>query len=230
MSTTSLLLLVILMTLGRAILILGLEALCKTSWARSRAVYPQRPNALARRKQEHIIYFIGIIIEAVLFFLLVMWSHFKFYPTTLLGVVVLLLSFMFIVEPLYYVYHRLLHTKFLYKHHHIHHHQALVPTPISGFYFTLVERLSYTVLFISPIILLGLLKLLSIPLIVVYVLVFEVINALGHTNIKFSEKYQKSFWHLFLYSPNFHADHHKYFRTNYSLFMPLWDKLFGTYK
>ena len=106
-----------------------------------------------------------------------------------------------------------------------------MPKPLSGFYFTLTERLSYTALFVLPIYVLSSFQLLSIPLLFFYVIGFDIINALGHTNVKiFSDKYEQSITHLFFYSPRFHGDHHKYFRTNYSLFMPIWDKLFKTYR
>ncbi|MFI4957053.1 MAG: sterol desaturase family protein [Gammaproteobacteria bacterium] len=229
MNTPTLLLLASLLSLGRILAIMLVEGFSKTNWAAKRAVYPARP--IPHRNQEYFIFCMGILIEAVLLVILLKFSIIHFNATSLWGVVVLLLSFMFIVEPIYYFYHRLLHTKFLYKRFHIHHHRAIVPTPISAFYFTLTERLSYTVLFVLPLFLLSALNLLSIPLLVIFTLSFDIINALGHTNTQlFSENYKKSIWHLFFYSPDFHGDHHKYFRTNYSLFMPLWDKLFKTYR
>lgn len=219
------------LAVARILALYGLEAVCRTSWGKARMVYPLRANQHLRRKQEFGIYLLGIALESILLFFIVKFAWIQFNPTTVWGVFIALLSFMLIVEPIYYFYHRLLHTKYIYKKYHIHHHQALVPSPVSGFYFTLTERLSYTVLFMLPLALLSVMGLLSISILIIYTILFDIANGFGHTNLKiFSEKYQKSVWHLFFYSPDFHGAHHKYFRTNYSLFMPLWDKLFGTYR
>jgi sterol desaturase/sphingolipid hydroxylase (fatty acid hydroxylase superfamily) len=229
MNTSYLILIIALLSLGRILAVLAIEALCLTPWAKARTIYPPRPKGKISQHREFIFHTASVILEGILFYFILKWLNTSFQETTFLAVIVLFAFFMFIIEPLYYLYHRLLHTKFLYKHHHIHHHQAIVPNPLSAFYFTLTERLSYTALFALPLVALSYLGLLSVTIMIVYAILFDSVNALGHTNVKlFPERYKKSVWHLFFYSPDFHADHHKYFRTNYSLFMPLWDKLFGT--
>jgi len=67
----------------------------------------------------------------------------------------------------------------------------------------------------------------------VYLVLFDLINAYGHMNIKyrhpiFTSKYSP-FQYLF-YTPEFHLGHHAFFRANYALFMPIWDHLFGTWR
>jgi hypothetical protein len=66
-----------------------------------------------------------------------------------------------------------------------------------------------------------------------YLVLFDLINAYGHMNIKyrhpiFTSKYSP-FQYLF-YTPEFHLGHHAFFRANYALFMPMWDHMFGTWR
>ena len=59
----------------------------------------------------------------------------------------------------------------------------------------------------------------------------DIVNAWGHTNIRVRSWLFTSIYsplkYLF-YTPEFHLGHHAYFNANYTLFMPIWDYVFGT--
>lgn len=231
MPLEKILLIVIIIAIGRVAALYSLEAICKTNWAQNHIIYQPHSKHMVDHKRENTIYFIGLAIDTIILFMAIKFSILTVSKNSFMGILVLILSFIFITEPIYYFYHRLLHTPYLYNRHHIYHHKNLVPRPTSAFYFTIIERISYTFLFSLPLFILSFFNLLSVQLMIIYMIVFDFINAWGHTNVKmFPAAYVKSWLHYFLYSANYHADHHKYFRTNYALFMPIWDKIFGTYK
>jgi aldehyde decarbonylase len=135
----------------------------------------------------------------------------------------------FLVEPLYYGYHRLLHTRYLYRKHHYLHHLSTVTQPSTSFTFTALERLSYTGLFALPILVASHMGSLSWAGLAVYLLVFDLANSIGHFNFEFSRSVvTRKGLRLLFYTPAFHARHHAKFNCNYSLFMPIFDHLFKT--
>lgn len=175
---------------------------------------------------------LGLLMDTLLFGALAFWGYL---PLSLSGpfwgcLLVLVLSHIVLVEPIYYAYHRLLHVSWFYKHHHIYHHKSIRTEPITSMSFTLSERFSYTLLFAVPTVVAIALGIVSLPAIFVYYFLFDLFNSLGHLNIRLeTEGYKKSKVLKWLfYSPEYHEKHHSLFTTNYALFMPIWDKLFGT--
>lgn len=71
----------------------------------------------------------------------------------------------------------------------------------------------------------------SIASIFGYIIIFDFLNNLGHCNFEFIPSW---FFSIFpplkylIYTPSFHSLHHTQFRTNLSLFMPLYDYIYGT--
>jgi hypothetical protein len=66
-----------------------------------------------------------------------------------------------------------------------------------------------------------------------YLVIFDLCNAYGHTNIRLRHwvwNHPRSPLRYLFYTPEFHLGHHAYFNANFGLFMPLWDHLFGTYR
>ena len=66
-----------------------------------------------------------------------------------------------------------------------------------------------------------------------YLILFDLVNAFGHTNIPlngwlFESKYSPV--RYLFYTPEFHFGHHKYYKVNHGLFIPVWDILFNTYE
>ena len=171
----------------------------------------------------------GVLIDTIFVVVLIALGIFKFGPPSGFELLVYVLSHVFIVEPLYYGFHRFLHVGNWYKKHHFLHHRSLVTSPETSFTFTLAERLSYTVLFSIPLVIASLMGVLSFVGLAIYLVVFDLVNALGHLNHEFAPRwYGNSPLRWLFYTSTFHSQHHSKFRKNYSLFMPIWDKVFGT--
>ncbi|KAF4388152.1 hypothetical protein G4B88_021848 [Cannabis sativa] len=64
-----------------------------------------------------------------------------------------------------------------------------------------------------------------------YITYIDFMNNLGHCNFEFIPKWFFSLFPLLkylMYTPSFHSLHHTQFRTNYCLFMPMYDYIYGT--
>lgn len=125
----------------------------------------------------------------------------------------------------FYVTHRWLHLPKVYRRFHSLHHQSLTPSPWASFSFHPVEGfiqalalpLIVLVLPVHPTVLLAYLTFMTISAIINH-LGFEVLPQNG-----FGQWLGR--W---LITGTHHAQHHRYFRTNYGLFFTIWDKVFGT--
>ena len=180
---------------------------------------------------------VPFVVDGVGFALLGYWGVLQFVgwtdlPTlglTISSFVALTVTHMLITEPLYYGYHLLLHRNPMLRQHHIKHHKATVPSPPSGFTFTVFERVSYLVLFSLTVLVVGWIDLLTPLGFFAYFLAFDFLNSIGHCNVEFFPKwYVRSPLKWLVYSPSFHSLHHSRWEGNYSLFMPMYDWLFGT--
>lgn len=144
------------------------------------------------------------------------------------------LAHIFLVEPLYYAVHRWLHVPKQMKGMHGFHHLSINTLPSTSLVQNLHEHIVYICTF-GPAFLIPFLLQGRQHWVVIggYLVAFDVINAFGHTNIRirhwlFTSKYSP-LTYLF-YTPEFHLGHHAYFNANYALFMPVWDRLFDTYR
>ena len=153
----------------------------------------------------------------------------EFLPVCLLRT---FLSHIFLVEPTYYFAHRWLHVPEVMKRMHGFHHLSIVPMPTTGLVQNFEEHFVYIATFgpafLAPFLLFGCQHWMSIG---VYLVMFDALNAYGHTHLKlrswiWTSKYSPMKY-LF-YTPEFHLGHHAYFNANYCLFMPIWDYMFGT--
>ncbi|XP_010535406.1 PREDICTED: protein ECERIFERUM 1-like [Tarenaya hassleriana] len=135
------------------------------------------------------------------------------------------------VELLYYWLHRALHHHFLYSRYHSHHHSSIVTEPITSVIHPFAEHIAYFVLFAIPMITTVVKRTASIGSIAGYIFYIDFMNNMGHCNF---ELFPKRLFLLFpplkllCYTPSFHSLHHTQFRTNYSLFMPFYDYIYGT--
>lgn len=144
------------------------------------------------------------------------------------------LTHVFLVEPLYYAVHRWLHVPEHMKAMHGFHHQSINTVPSTSLVQNFQEHFIYIATFgpamILPYFVIG---RQHWAVIAAYLVLFDMVNALGHTNIRlrhwvFTSPYSP-IRYLF-YTPEFHLGHHAYYNYNYGLFMPIWDHLFGTYR
>ncbi|XP_013634298.1 PREDICTED: protein CER1-like 2 isoform X2 [Brassica oleracea var. oleracea] len=135
------------------------------------------------------------------------------------------------VEFIYYWFHRALHHHFLYSRYHSHHHSSIVSEPITSVVHPFAEHIAYTLILLTPLITTLVCGTISVVSIALYITYIDFMNNLGHCNF---ELIPKSFFSLFpplkflCYTPSFHSLHHTQFRTNYSLFMPMYDYIYGT--
>ncbi|GMY22924.1 protein ECERIFERUM 1-like [Fagus crenata] len=147
------------------------------------------------------------------------------------GVVMTILLHAGPVEFLYYWFHRALHHHYLYSRYHSHHHSSIVTEPITSVIHPFAEHIVYFMLFAIPMLSTLFTGTASIICITGYVMFIDFMNNLGHCNF---ELIPKTLFSVFpplkylMYTPSYHSLHHTQFRTNYSLFMPIYDYVYGT--
>ncbi|XP_009141690.2 protein CER1-like 2 isoform X3 [Brassica rapa] len=135
------------------------------------------------------------------------------------------------VEFIYYWFHRALHHHFLYSRYHSHHHSSIVTEPITSVVHPFAEHIAYSLILVIPLVTTFLCGTVSIVSIALYITYIDFMNNLGHCNFELIPRF---FFSLFpplkflCYTPSFHSLHHTQFRTNYSLFMPMYDYIYGT--
>ncbi|KAK1583650.1 hypothetical protein Q3G72_025832 [Acer saccharum] len=147
------------------------------------------------------------------------------------GVILIILLHAGPVEFLYYWFHRALHHHFLYSRYHSHHHSSIVTEPITSVIHPFAEHIVYFTLFSIPIVTSMLVGTLSLASITGYLTYIDFMNNMGHCNFELIPKWLFSIFpplKYLMYTPSYHSLHHTQFRTNYSLFMPLYDWLYGT--
>ncbi|KAK3433839.1 hypothetical protein EUGRSUZ_D01120 [Eucalyptus grandis] len=170
-----------------------------------------------------------ILLTAILLYM-VHWaipqaSHLPLWKTD--GVIITFLIHAFVVEYLYYWLHRALHHHFLYSRYHSHHHSSIVTEPISSIVHPFAEHIAYAMLFAIPMYTTVITRTASIVSITGYTTYIDFMNNMGHCNFELIPN------RLFTIFPPlkylmFHSLHHTQFRTNYSLFMPIYDYIYGT--
>ncbi|KAK4761180.1 hypothetical protein SAY87_006073 [Trapa incisa] len=147
------------------------------------------------------------------------------------GVLVTILLHAGPVEFLYYWLHRALHHHFLYSRYHSHHHSSIVTEPITSVIHPFAEHLAYFTLFAIPILATVYLRTASIVSFVGYISYIDLMNNMGHCNFEIIPRWLFIVFppiKYLMYTPSFHSLHHTQFRTNYSLFMPFYDYIYGT--
>ncbi|KAG0564726.1 hypothetical protein KC19_8G134500 [Ceratodon purpureus] len=135
-----------------------------------------------------------------------------------------------ITESLYYWMHRAFHTEDLYKNYHSFHHQSVVPEPPTGFVTTMLEQLLQSLLVCVPILGAATMGTASMGLIFAYVITFDFLKCWGHSNVEFVPTWFRNLpgAKYLIYSPSYHSLHHTEQKSNFCLFMPLFDYLGGT--
>ncbi|KAJ8750974.1 hypothetical protein K2173_016155 [Erythroxylum novogranatense] len=147
------------------------------------------------------------------------------------GLFTILILHVAISEPLYYWLHRCFHTSYLFKHYHSLHHSSPVVHPFTGANATLLEHLLLTVITSIPIIGTFVMGYGSKVTLYGYLLAFDFLRCLGHSNVEvvpyqLFERFP--FVRYLLYNSSYHSLHHTDMKTNFCLFMPLFDALWKT--
>lgn len=134
-------------------------------------------------------------------------------------------------EFIYYWFHRALHHHSLYRRYHSHHHASFVTEPITGTVHPFMEHVGYTANFAIPLLGTWYFGGASLAMFYIYLIGFDVLNAIGHCNFEiFPPWIFKALPPLkyMLYTPSFHSLHHSHVHTNFCLFMPIYDHMYGT--
>ncbi|KAK6283194.1 hypothetical protein POUND7_017019 [Theobroma cacao] len=174
-----------------------------------------------------------IVLNGILFYLANMImpgaSHLPLWRSD--GFIIVILLHMGPVEFLYYWLHRALHHHFLYSRYHSHHHSSIATEPITSVIHPFAEEVAYFLLFAIPLMTMVLTGTASIAAISSYITYTDFMNNMGHCNFELVPKWVFSTFpplKFLMYTPSYHSLHHTQFRTNYSLFMPMYDYLYGT--
>eukprot|EP00668_Euglena_longa_P004983 GGOE01005851.1.p1 GENE.GGOE01005851.1~~GGOE01005851.1.p1 ORF type:complete len:759 (-),score=188.25 GGOE01005851.1:447-2723(-) len=146
-----------------------------------------------------------------------------------MGVVIMLLTHIGPIEFIYYWFHRALHHGFLWSGYHSHHHSSFVTDPVTGTVHPFLEQMCYNLLFFNAVAIPWYFGTCSLSLLYIYAVGFDFANAMGHCNFEFMPRaFIRAPLKYLWYTPTFHSLHHSKVHTNYCLFMPVYDHLFGT--
>ncbi|KAH9315167.1 hypothetical protein KI387_023794, partial [Taxus chinensis] len=147
------------------------------------------------------------------------------------GLIIAMLAHAGPSEFVYYWAHRALHHHSLYNLYHSHHHASFVTEPITSVVHPFAEHLMYAAMFSLAPLATVITKTASIGVLFVYLLWFDFMNNMGHCNFEFIPKWAFQIFpplKFLMYTPSFHSLHHSHVHTNFCLFMPLYDYLYGT--
>lgn len=136
------------------------------------------------------------------------------------------IALMFLLHDLYfYLTHRLMHQRWLFRHVHRVHHLSRNPTPFAAFSFHPLESvLEYGIFLIF---------LYAFPVhvgaLLIWVVGMTLINVYGHLGWELYPRRaaHSRFWR-WLNTAVSHNEHHERFHHNYGLYTLIWDRLFGT--
>ncbi|KAH6772877.1 Fatty acid hydroxylase superfamily [Perilla frutescens var. frutescens] len=174
-----------------------------------------------------------ILLQGLLFYIfnstLSIASFLPFWRTD--GVIITMLLHAGPVEYLYYWLHRALHHHYLYTRYHSHHHSSIATEPISSVIHPFAEHIAYFVLFGIPLLGTVFSGTGSLASSLGYITYIDFMNNMGHCNFELIPKCLFSMFpplKYLIYTPSFHSLHHTQFRSNYCLFMPVYDYIHGT--
>lgn len=145
------------------------------------------------------------------------------------GVALLTYAWMFVgFEVWFYVTHRLLHTRALYRLH-AQHHVAQVTDPLTSLSFSMAERLILMGGGFGLVILAMQFMPVTRSAVMAYVLTNYALNVFGHGNTEWlPERFVSSWAGRLFFTPTFHALHHARYQGHYGLFTPVLDRWLGT--
>lgn len=168
------------------------------------------------------LFFIALMISGGLF---CQQMGFAMHPVHLAPLTSLLwyLASMLIFDTWFYWGHRLLHTKFFYRHIHAWHHRAVTPTVWSNNSDTFLDDLilqSY--FFFAPF-------FLPIPgvILIAHKIYDQITGMIGHSGYEYSANPLSRFPFPLL-GVTFHDQHHEKFFYNYATHFSIWDRLMKT--
>jgi len=128
-------------------------------------------------------------------------------------------------DAYFYFAHRLMHTKFLFKHVHRVHHLSTNPSPFAAFSFHPSEAIVEAA--VLPLLLLVL--PMHVSAIIAFMFFMTILNVLGHLGYEiYPHGFATNKWSFWNNSSTHHNMHHRYVHCNYGLYFNLWDRIFKT--
>ncbi|PIA36292.1 hypothetical protein AQUCO_03400292v1 [Aquilegia coerulea] len=152
-------------------------------------------------------------------------KHLPFWNTK--GAVIITLLHVGPVEFIYYWAHRALHHHYLYSRYHSHHHSSFVTEPVTATVHPFAEHILYFFIFSLPVMVAVYAGDGSIGAVGGYIVWNDIMNNVGHCNFEFVPTWAFKMIPFLKYLI-FHSLHHSQIHTNFSLFMPLYDHMYGT--
>ncbi|KAM7267728.1 hypothetical protein ACFE04_009894 [Oxalis oulophora] len=147
------------------------------------------------------------------------------------GVIAILLLHVLVSEPLYYWAHRQFHKEPFFSNYHSLHHSSPVLNPLTAGNSSLLEHLVLFIVIGIPIMGSTMMGYGSAIVVYGYILMFDFLRCLGHCNVEIIPHWlfeMLPFLKYVVYTPTYHSLHHTEMDTNFCLFMPLFDSLWGT--
>lgn len=135
------------------------------------------------------------------------------------------------VELAYYVSHRAFHGSYLFTRYHSFHHASVRVEASSAGTSTFLEHVVMTALMAIPFVVVFYLGLPSIGMFYMYILGYDFLKTMIHSNVEVMPLWPYQLFPLFKYfliTPTYHSAHHSSMKANFCLFLPLYDHLGGT--
>lgn len=129
-------------------------------------------------------------------------------------------------DTYFYVTHRIMHLKPLFRVFHSRHHKSITPTPWAILSFQPLETIFQFGFFA--------LLIFFVPMhpfvLAAYVMYDELVNAAGHSGHEFIPEKMQTHWLLKYSNAVTHHDlHHSTFNHNYGHYFNVWDRIMGTF-
>lgn len=153
---------------------------------------------------------VSVLAQAIFVLSFLVGTFIENKPHTLYQNIDTILRYSVFAEFIYYIYHRIMHTKKYYKMIHSMHHENIEVYPFDTFYMTKMDSLFLISSLGAPILILKMNYFENIMALYIYITAAY----LEHSN-------------LFLMH---HAKHHKLMFCNFCILNPIFDLLVGTYK
>lgn len=131
----------------------------------------------------------------------------------------------FLHDLTFYISHRLLHTHFMMKHFHRIHHSFKNPTPFAIWAAHPLEATILLLIAFLPIFLIP----MHITALVIYMLITQIFNLLGHAGVEIMpHKLNTKKLLKYVNTPTHHNMHHRYTNYSFGIYSRIWDTLFRT--
>lgn len=129
----------------------------------------------------------------------------------------------FLQDTYFYFTHRMMHTKWFYRHIHLVHHRSVLTNPYTSFSMHPMEKIIELLFFPFVLCLIP----MTPNVLLLYIFMSSLINFIGHSGFEFNDL-SKVPPNPLATTPTFHERHHMTPNSNYALYLKFWDVLLDT--